>query len=193
MPIRSARFHLRGGGAGNRYQEAYDRSLFSGPILIMGIDFFLRDNGLLLSGTYNLSFSTITASVNTLSNSFLGNNLGSDNTVFATRALSGVAPWTLTFMGGPFLYNPANGNLLLDITISNLQPSVCQTNCTDAFFADGNGFGPTTIARYSNFAPFGPGYGLVTEFDFTAVPEPGSFSMLGGALLSILTWRLRRS
>jgi hypothetical protein len=103
------------GASGTRYQEAYSSSLFSGPITITGIDFFRSGaSGTLGSGTYQLSLSTISGSVNSLSNVNFNSNLGANNAAFASTALSGTAPSVLSFTGGPFSYDPSQGNLLLD-------------------------------------------------------------------------------
>jgi hypothetical protein len=179
------------GFAGTRYQEAYSSSLFSGPISITGIDFFLAQAGDLYGGTYQLSFSTITAGVNSLSDTNFNSNLGPNNTVFDTVTLSGAAPNILTFTGGPFSYNPANGNLLLDIQITNpVAPDV------EATFEDGADNGPSTISRYDDFGNGTTGFGLVTEFDFsnsTSAPEPGTLVLLGVGLAGIFVGRLRHA
>ena len=54
----------------------------------------------------------------TLSDTAFDSNLGADNVLFTTLTLSGSSPLTLTIAGNPFLYDPAKGNLLLNITIS---------------------------------------------------------------------------
>jgi hypothetical protein len=99
------------GYTGTEYQEAYASTDFSGPISITGIDFFGQagEGGNLYAGTYTLSLSIITANINSLSDTDLASNLGPDNTVFTTVALSGASPSELTFTGGPFVYNPALG------------------------------------------------------------------------------------
>ena len=104
---------------GTRYQEANAATDFSGPISVTRIDFFVQagEGGDLYAATYTLSLSTVTADINSLSNTNFNNNLGPDNTVFDSVALSGAAPSELTFTGSPFNYNPADGNLLLDIQI----------------------------------------------------------------------------
>jgi hypothetical protein len=179
-------------GPGTEYQEAYDSTDFSGPISITGIDFF-GGSGTLYAGTYTLSLSTISANINTLSDTNFSSNLGADNTVFDVVALSGAAPSELTFTGGPFNYNPGLGSLLLDIQISGANGTA-----TDASYEDGSGEGPAGVIRYQNFNDGSgtTGYGLVTEFDFGAVtsgvPEPGTFSLLGCGLLGLLVQRLRR-
>jgi hypothetical protein len=179
---------------GTRYQEAYASTYFSSPISITGIDFFLQEGGAgsLYSGTYTLSLSTIAAGVGTLSPTNFDSNLGANNAVFETVALSGAAPSTLSFTGGPFNYDPSQGNLLLDIQISN-----GSAGNPVAQFQDGNGTGPSTIVRYQNFgSSVSPGFGLVTRFDFTTttsdVPEPGTWTLLGCGLAGLFVRRFRR-
>ena len=171
------------GNPGTRYQQAYASTDFSGPMSIVGID-FLHGTGTLAGRTYFLYFSTITAGIDTLSNSNFASNLGPDNTLFATRALSGAAPATLSFTGGPFLYNPASGNLLLDIIIS--PGGVPPNGSYDAR----NGTAVGTFSRYHNFGIGNSGYGLVTQFDF--VPEPSTFILAGFGLASVAFRRFVR-
>jgi len=183
------------GYAGTDYQEAYASSDFSGPIDITGIDFLLGPGfkGQLYAGTYTLSFSIISDDIGSLSSTDLDGNIGSDNTVFDVVTLGGNAPNVLTFTGTtPFLYNPADGNLLLNISVAN------GTGGSSAAYQDSEGSG-TGIARYQNFGlTNGVGYGLVTEFDsnvaMATTPEPGTLSLvvcLG--LVGLLVQRLRRT
>src|SRR5215472_7901200 len=89
-----------GGNPGTQYQQAYASTDFTGlgPFLITSID-FLNGRGTLATSTYSFYFSIITAGINTLSNSNLNSNLGADNSLFASEALSGAAPPTLTITG----------------------------------------------------------------------------------------------
>lgn len=183
------------GYAGTDYQEAYASSDFSGPVDITAIDFFLGSGftGSLYSGTYTLSFSIISNNIGSLSSTNLAGNIGTGNTVFDVANLSGSAPSVLTFTGtSPFLYDPTQGNLLLDISVANGKGG------SNAAYQDGVGLA-TGIARYQNFGMTnGLGYGLVTEFDSNVSaatsPEPGTLSLLAClGLVGLLVHRLRRS
>lgn len=162
------------GGAGTRYQQSYSSSDFTGPISIVGID-FLGGAGTLATSTYTLYLSTITKGIDTLSNSDFDSNLGANNTLFASRDLSGAAPQTLSFNGVPFLYDPASGNLLLDIAISPGGVSANGSGGGTYEKRDGTAIG--IFSRYQNFGDGTLGSGLVTQFDFSlaAVPEPSTF------------------
>jgi hypothetical protein len=157
---------------GTRYQQAYAAADFTGvgAMSISSID-FLHGFGFLRQGTYQLSFSTITAGINTLSDTDFNSNLGPDNTLFRSVTLSGATDPTLTFTGTPYIYNPANGNLLLDIIVSS------------GGFSAGAHYDSTTnssaFSRYHDFGSGTIGWGLVTQFDYTSVPEPSSLVLMG--------------
>jgi len=176
------------GAVSTRYQQAYAANDFStagGLMLITSVD-FLNGKGTLAPSTYSLYFSTITADIDTLSNVDFDSNRGADNTLFATLTLAGMAPPTLTFSGAPFLYNPAHGNLLLDIVVS---PGGVDTNAGfDAnYLASDHAVG--IFSRYHNFGTGNMGYGLVTQFDYQVVPEPSLTALICLALVLAGTFR----
>jgi hypothetical protein len=161
------------GTEGTRYQQAYTSSDFAGvgPISINSIE-FLGGVGTLATSTYNLFFSTIAEGIDTLRNGNFNSNVGPDNTLFASVLLSGGAPTTLILTGAPFTYEPARGNLLLDIIVS---PGGVNPGAT-AFYAANNGNALGVFSRYQNFGVGDAGYGLVTQFDYSiaVIPEPST-------------------
>lgn len=173
---------------GTRFQQAYAASDFAGlgPLSISSIDFFRANTGLFAAGTYSFYFSTISAGIDSLSDSDFNSNLGSDNTLFATVNLSGSAPSELTINGNPFTYNPAAGNLLLDIIIS---PG--GQHGSAGFATDPDEVG--VFSRYHDFGSANIGWGLVTEFDYTVVPEPSISALAGLGILTGLVIRYLRA
>jgi hypothetical protein len=77
----------------------------------------------------------------------------------------------LTIPGVPFNYNPAQGNLLLDIVVL---PGG-QRASGNYLARSGDAVG--VFSRYHNFGTQSIGYGLVTQFDYV-VPEPSAVSLI---------------
>jgi hypothetical protein len=174
--------YATGGAVSTRYQQAYaadDFSAAGGIMLITSVD-FLSGGGKLAPSTYSLYFSTITSDIDSLSNVNFDSNRGADNTLFAALTLAGTAPPTLTFSGAPFFYNPAHGNLLLDIVVS---PGGVDANAGFGanYMASSTALG--IFSRYHNFGSGNSGWGLVTQFDYQPVPEPSQIALICVALL----------
>ena len=180
------------------YQQVYTQTAFPGIITITGLHFYNTqvNNGAtsLPTGNWSISLSTTSVGVNTITGNFAG-NLGGDNTAVWNGNISQAWAFgdtlTITF-STPFTYNPANGNLLMDVVGSGV--SVPGNN---TYFDVNSGGVTTRVFCYSGIAcnpgnP-SPGYGLVTTFvtGTAPTPEPGSILLLGSGVLG-LAGMLRR-
>jgi hypothetical protein len=182
-----------GAGDSQRYQQAYGASDFAsvaGPVLITKIAFRPDQIGRAFSFTLpdiQINLSTIMIGPDGLSLVF-ANNLGVDDTiVFARGPLSLSSDFTgpqggpLDFdivitLTTPFFYNPAAGNLLMDVR--NFGGGT--TTLFDAEITAGDSLGRvhTTLSSpggvNSPEAGHGDTAGLVTQFTYAPVPEPGA-------------------
>lgn len=199
-----------GSGAGAHNQIVYSSSFFSsGPVSITEFSFRpAAASGLLgedVSTTaVTIRLSTTSASETSLSPTF-ANNLGSNAQVVYNGALSidstptQNADGTFAFdqrvtLQTPFSYDPAQGNLLLDVVI----PTTA-TVTTNGFFGSlafddvnvaGDGIGSVVnISDGNATAGVVATDAAVTQFTFTVVPEPTSLGLLGVGGLTLLRRR----
>jgi hypothetical protein len=195
------------GLSSQRYQQVYGAGEFpAGPILITGIRF--RPDSVI--GTafgpttlalVQIDLSTTGAPVDGLSLTF-ASNVGADNTIVfpmgpltLTSAYTGAVPKdfdVLVPFATPFAYNPLLGNLLLDVR--NLTGGF--TAQFDAEFGSGDSVS-RVFTRASGVgsaaADEGNTYGLVTRFEYTTMPEPGTWLAVGSGMVLLALRRHRQS
>jgi len=192
-------------GTSLRYQQVYAASQFgalSGPAWITAI--LLRPDavyGHSFSATLTdiqIDLSTTSKAPDGLSPAF-ANNVGADDTVVFGRGALALSSQFTGPVGGPkdfdivinlttpFLYNPAAGNLLLDVRNYNSTISTTQMDAVDLVAGD-----PVSrvISHYGDGVNDATAYyvdsvGLVTDFRFApagVVPEPSAWLLLGTSL-----------
>src|SRR5713101_197088 len=170
-------------GQTTEYQQVYSSTAFSGTQTVDGLTFYFDNGGStnVLPGTYDIYLSTTTAMVNSLSGD-PATNRGGDFTLVDvfTGGVNSEPAFTIG-LTTPFSYNPANGNLLLEVRAFN-QPDIPDTGLNAFLQADESG-AITSRAWSATYSPtlITDSIGLVTTFDTSpvATPEPGSIALLG--------------
>ncbi len=171
------------------YQQVYAASDFSGPITITEISFYDHNNPSndLNTGNYQISFSTTLAAVDGLDLNNLANNVGGNNTLVYNADLPGLTGGAggqlRIVLATPFTYDPSQGNLLIDV-VSSANNGL---TFLDAYNGGANGI--FSRALTPGCCSGDAGWGLVTGFNVTGVPEPATWAMMligvgaiGGAL-----------
>jgi hypothetical protein len=190
-----------GQGAGyTKFQEFLSASYFTAPLNINAVTFYRTANtaGAFQQGTFSLFLNSTTT---TLANYNFGNP--GANEVVGNRRLIGTVTIpnatttasTLTFTGaGAFTYNPAAGNLLIDVDFAPVGGFFAPGRATFDTFSDPVGNQSNLVATASDpQALFGGtassrGQGLVATFDVapTVVPEPSSVVLMAAGMFGLL-------
>jgi hypothetical protein len=173
-----------GSDAGDsRYQQVYSSSLFSGPVEITSLAFSPEDSAL-YSANVQLRMTTTMLGVGNLNQDLDSNFTIPLTTVlsdpnFSENVTGGSESFSLVFnLTTPFIYDPAQGNLLFDLLISDQSVSL-------PFSRSGDG---PNLSRANNTEVFGngaDGVGLRTLIGYQPVPEPGTFVLLGSSLIGL--------
>ncbi len=197
-----------GPGASLRYQQVYGASAFSaidqgGLITALGFNLTSpQDIGGILPDV-QIDFSTTPRPVDGLSTTFAA-NVGADDTIVHARGQLEIQPHTpgappgfgvLVILDTPFLYNPAAGNLLMDVRRYDLGSGGSAPGLFNAANDLGDSVSRVSAFNVADASGLADTFGLVTGFVVTPVPEPGSgvLSFFGVATLGIfLRWRQRK-
>jgi hypothetical protein len=175
-----------------RYEQVFSSTLFSSPVSILSFAFSPADSGT-FSANIALRLTTTSTAVGALSSSLDSNFVTPLTTVFSDASFSqsvtgGSESFSLVFdfSATPFFYDPAAGNLLLDILIS---PGV-----DNDLSRSGTGAISSRAYDDSGFGSGSDGVALRTEIGYApaAVPEPASLAWLAPGLLLLAAIRRRR-
>lgn len=192
-----------------RYQQVYSYAAFFGPLTITDI-VFRPDAGFGSSfsstlASVRIDLSTTSATVGALSATF-ASNVGANDTIVFNGALSSSSSFTgpsggpknfdiLIHLTTPFFYNPANGNLLMDVrnfsggTTTFFDTDVAVGGPTSRAFTTSSGVNSASADFLDDRQ------GLVTEFlspTPAPTPEPASLALLFSSGLALAALAGRR-
>ena len=169
-----------------KFQQIYDASLFSAPFGINSVSFYSKLNsGTLQQGTFNFYLNTTST---TIAGSNGGNPLANETVAnrkfFGTLTVGNAttnAPPVLTLAGTTFNYNPASGNLVLDIDFTPVGSLFATGRASFDQYYDPRVGTSSDVQAFLGVTNGIRGTGLVTTFNASVVPEPSSvFLMMAG-------------
>ena len=177
------------------YQQVYGASDFNtGPIMINSLHLYNTqyNSGATQTdaGTFTIELGYTTLGINNITGNFAGNfNDGAPTTVFSgsiNQAWQFGNTLNITFSQG-FNYDPTKGNLLLDVVGQNVTTPggniYYDVNSTGGYFSRVYCSGGVACG---NNGTVQNGFGWVTGFDYTGVPEPGTLVMFGTGLVGVI-------
>jgi len=179
-------------GESIHYQQIYSSTAFAAPINIGSLTFynsFPEYAGNRIGGDYTFHLSTAAVSVGAMS-ATLADNIGADNALFFSGSI-GTGSLAFTVIGTPFYYDPALGDLLLDIVVNN-QDDV--PNDGNNGYNDASRAGPVTQSSFAlgNTVYTNRGGALVTGFGPAAVPAPATLALVGLSLVALARSRRKQ-
>ncbi len=188
------------------YQQVYLSSAFPSEISIQGLTFFdtqVANGGTPAAGNYTISLSYTSFDPGDLSLSSPATNITGGSQTFFSGTLPSLTSVTggsvLVIPGTAFDYNPADGNLLMTVTVTgagSVGPALYlnEALCGPKTFCPA---GTTDVSGSVYFGTVAGGNaegGLVTEFAYSGVegtPEPASvLTVLAG--LAVIGYHSRR-
>ena len=174
------------------YQQIYSSTSFSGPISISQLA-FSSDSKDPASITYSF---TLALGVTTRTPSSPGSTYSGTFTPVFSGALTASLTSTpsdfdlVITLTSPFIYNPALGNLLLDLNVTSAAGPNALFFSTES---SSSSFGRVFNASGTGASTEGPNRGLVTRVTGTTVPEPSAFVLIAFALVWLGYFRIRRT
>jgi len=183
------------------WQQVYDHSWFgTGPVVVDKIGFLaaIFSRSISFGPDFTVRMSTTTAAPGGLSTTFAANAGPDESVVFANSVTFTTVPDTYATVSltTPFVYDPTQGNLLVDISHSTA------VSGEDCYLAAYNSTPPglqRIATNNSSSATAGTDFGsgeIVTQFDVIPLPEPGTFvlGILGTVgMLGSCGYRRRRN
>lgn len=193
---------------GTVYQQIYAASAFQGQITFNGVRFlaartpFDSGNESIDTATYTVSFflssaapsQRLTPGPGTLS-TILGDNAGPTLGILGTFSLGGLMPDNLDLIGAPIDYDPADGNLLMQIVVDSIDGPVFRPGWPLArpgyFQSDIRGTNVSAAYQIAGFSSLDD-VAVVTTFLAVPTPEPGTAALLGLAIAGLAGMRHRQ-
>jgi hypothetical protein len=177
------------------YQQVYAYSAFPGATTITGLSFYsdqVPNGAEPAGGTFTLSLSYTNSGPGDLNLTNPNANISSGSQVYFAGSLPFLAQNTLDFGGAPFAYNPALGNLLLTVTVTNpsdraltlyLDQASLATQTTNAYFGTFDG---QPISGGNDMGGLMTGFTVVSSI---ATPEPGSLLLMLAGAAALIAYR----